>query len=320
MGGTAPAIVPGDLIAVAALVLWFLALLATLVAPDLGLLALVQHHKGSLALDPLIRFRLTSNNPNMLGAYLSPSLMLALGACAQGWISRRVCIWLVAGTGLVLVMTFSTGIGAALLGGSIWLWRVWRRERPLLAGLALAAGIGAGLAFIAALALTPHGHPNPYFTLALPFDGTLYPSSRLRVWIDAWQTFSANPWFGIGPGEAVAEVRFVEPDGSVHWLSEAHNVWLNIAGGSGLVGVLAFAGVVTAVWQSARSATDARYAPLRCAVLIGIGDIVLYQGIGGSFEEARFLWPLIGLSLAASVMGQAAGAQEKPRRIGAVRY
>lgn len=292
--------------AVTVLAVW--ALLATVTASQNPIVLEMQHRFGSLPLGPFVRFRLAYENPNMLGAYLSASAMLVLLALTYQWIPRRMGIVLLCGVFLSLTMTFSAGIGAALLGGGIWAWLHLRVGRRKVLGVALLySGIGAGLAFIFAQLVTPLPYPNPAFAFAAPGgDFALYPSSRLRVWIDASATFLTHPLTGIGIGKSVADVWFEEPGGYVAWLRDAHNVMLNIAAQCGAIGVFAFGAIMVAIWRrSAVPAAHDKVLPSPSVALgLGVMLVLAYQGIGGSFEDARFVWAMVGLLLVASHLSQ----------------
>jgi O-antigen ligase len=269
-------------------------------------LKLVQHHLGSLPLGPFVRYKLTYNNPNMLGAYLTASLMMALLAAARGWIGSTWSMILISGIAMTMVATFSAGIGGGILGGAIWYWAMYRHTRPWFARMVLLAGIVVGIAFVLAQALTPVPYPHPLFTIALPgFDLVLSPASRMQAWIDALRTFAAHPITGVGVGMDVAHVRFVEPGGARVMLRDAHNVLFSVAASCGLLGVAALMAILIAVWRDTRSsipqasishtAVDLPTFAFGSAIL----NILVYQGIGGSFEDARFVWVMIGFLIVA---------------------
>ena len=287
----------------AVIMLGVVALLLTLVDPTNTLLVYVQHHFGSLPLGPFIRFRLAFENPNMLGAYLSASLMVALLAQSSGWIHRWVAVVLLSGISLVLAMTFSAGIGGALLAAGTWGWLRLRETKHRIALLLLCLGIASGLAFVVAQVVTPVAYPDPAFALHIPYaDFTLFPSARWMAWRDALATFQTSPFTGHGIGRSVADVAWVEPGGAHVLLLDAHNVLLNLAAECGAIGLAAIIAIMIFVW---RAPSRWHHATLICqwaqiAFAIGILDVLAYQGIGGAFEDARFVWVMMGLLLAAS--------------------
>lgn len=284
-------------------------LVVALASPRSTFLPLVQHHLGSLPLGPFVRYRLAFINPNMLGAYLSASIMLTLMASYKKWIRSTTAIWLLGGLSMALIGTFSAGIGGAILGGAIWYALLCKPGRPALVGAALAIGISVAVAFVLAQALTPVLYPAPLFAMSVPgTDLTLLPASRLQVWIDTWRTFTVNPLTGVGIGNPVAHVLFTEPSGQRVLLTDGHNVVLNLAAGCGFAGAMAICAIIVAVWhQARRSRIDCRNA---AAVASGIAvlDVLGFQGIGGGFEDSRFVWAMLGLMLVA-VRAQAGSVQ-----------
>jgi O-antigen ligase len=277
------------------------ALLVAMLDPANPLLRPVQHHLGSLPMGPFVRYRLAYENPNMLGAYLSVSLMVALLAATRGWVGRPTSIALIAGLSMATIATFSAGIGGIILGGALWFWLRRRRTQPGLARATLWVGIAAAAAFAVAQALTPIAYDQPFFSLPVPgTDISLLPTARMRAWIDSLRTFAAHPLTGVGIGMDVARVRFVEPGGARVMLHDAHNVWLNVAAGCGVIGVLAFLAIVVAIWRRTRTAADRAAAGLATVAWgAGVLNVLVYQGIGGAFEDARFIWVAIGLLLVA---------------------
>ena len=93
-------------------------------------------------------------------------------------------------------------------------------------------------------------------------------------------------------------VRYQDPSGNLQLLTDAHNSYLNIAVQCGLLGLIGLLAVTFAAWKTA--------APFRAgaghAATAGLGiaffGAFAYQGLGGSFEDARHLWLLFGLLVA----------------------
>jgi hypothetical protein len=286
-------------------------------------LQLVQHHLGSLPLGSFVRYKLTYDNPNMLGAYLTASLMMALLAAARGWIGSIWSVILISGIAMTMLATFSAGIGGGILGGAIWYWTMDRHNRPWFARTVLLTGIVVGLAFVLAQALTPVPYPHPLFTIVLPgLDLVLSPASRMQAWIDALRTFAAYPITGIGVGMDVAHVRFVEPGGAHVMLRDAHNVLFSVAASCGLLGVAALIAILIAVWRDTRSSiarasivqTPASPAAIDLPTFAfgsAILNILVYQGIGGSFEDARFVWVMIGFLIVARRLRETADDDDR---------
>ena len=136
------------------------------------------------------------------------------------------------------------------------------------------------------------------FAIALTRD--LAPAVRLMTWLDAWHRFLDNPLIGTGIGSDAVAVRYVDPSGFPHVLTDAHNVFLNFAVQCGLIGVAAMILLIVRVSRIT--------GPLGLgggnAVRLGLGlawlSAFAYEGLTGSYEDARHLWLLLGLLLASA--------------------
>ena len=80
---------------------------------------------------------------------------------------------------------------------------------------------------------------------------------------------------------------------------EAHQMWLNFAAQTGIVGLGALSLLIVYVLRKCRDAI-AGIVPNTVAVaaIFAFIGAFLFQGLGGSFEDARHLWVLIGLCCA----------------------
>lgn len=291
LGGTA-------LVAASALV--SLALFA--VAPAHRLLDLTLYHFGTLPPGDYPRLRLTFLNANLACNYLTVSLALALAARHNGWIDRAPFAVLLGGILLAATATISPGLGGIVLALGVWLWLALRERNPALARPVLAATIAVALAAIAALALTPILHPTAPYWVRLPLlDLTLAPSGRLMTWSDAFANFLDRPILGRGIGSDAAAIAYRDPSGGLQHLTDAHNMFLNIAAQCGIVGLAALCALIvhaaarTLPLRLPRNAAGT----IRLAAGLGLLNGLVYQGLGGSFEDARHLWVLFGLLLAA---------------------
>lgn len=276
-------------------------LILAMVSPQSAVLSLVQHHLGSLPLGPFVRYKLAFINPNILGAYLSASMMLTLLAAYKGWIRSRAAVLLLSDLSMALIGTFSAGSGGAVLGGAVWYALLRKPEQSNSALAALVVGISVAGAFVVAQALTPVPYPSPLFALHVPGTTlTLMPASRLQVWIYAWHTFTVNPLTGVGIGQPAAHVLFTEPTGLQVLLRDGHNVVLNLAAACGISGAVAICAIMVAVWRRARFSRISEGNAAAIATGIALLDVLAYQGIGGGFEDSRFVWFMIGLLLVAA--------------------
>lgn len=269
-----------------------------LVAPDNALLAQTRYRFGTLPAGDYPRLALTFANANMLANWLTVSIGLTLLAAHLGWIGRGAAAVLGGGILLAAAFTFSPGLGGIALAIGLWFWLVWRARAPLAARLALAAGAGAALLFVAAMCLTPILHPTAPWTAAI--GGIAFaPSGRLMIWSDAAATFAAHPLTGRGLGLEAANVRFMDPTGHLQWLTDAHNSFLSIAAQAGLVGLAGFVALLLWVLRASLPwRLDSPAAAARTAFALLFLNALAYQGLGGSFEDMRHLWLLLGLFLA----------------------
>jgi O-antigen ligase len=155
--------------------------------------------------------------------------------------------------------------------------------------------------FVLATAVTPIVHPTAPFLIHLP-GLTLAPAGRFLTWTDAARNFAAHPLLGRGIGVDAAYVHYRSPSGYLQTLTDAHNTYLSVAAQAGLIGLTALGMLLIGVLRRTR--------PLRTlpegvnAVRLGLGLSFIiaffYEGLGGSFEDARHLWVLLGLFLASS--------------------
>jgi O-antigen ligase len=120
------------------------------------------------------------------------------------------------------------------------------------------------------------------------------------TWIDSFRTFSEHPFFGKGIGQNACNINYFDPSGTMQTLTDAHNILLNVAAESGifgLLGILAIAFYFTKV-KVFSIFEDNETNIIRVGLVLAFISAFVYQGIGGSFEDARHLWVLVGLIIA----------------------
>ncbi|MEA3037644.1 MAG: hypothetical protein QOE79_157 [Sphingomonadales bacterium] len=276
----------------------------------LGLFFLAPHHwlldyllnpKGTLPPGPYPRFNLSFTHPAMLGLYMSVSIPILLGAARAGWVPRRAVRPLLGLMLLSAAFSLTPGLGGLFLALGLWGWLTLRRERPWPARAGLAAGVAAALAMVGAAAVTPYLHPTAPFLIHLPGLGTLAPSARLMFWMDAARTFLAHPLTGQGIGTDPVSVLYQNPSGGSAVWHDAHQIWLSVAAQTGIVGLLAFGWLTVHIVRrlAARPWPTEGAGAVRTALALAWLQAWLWQGLVGSFEDARCLWLLLGLTLAA---------------------
>lgn len=289
-------------------------LVVFLADPNSRLLDVTRFHFGSLPPGDYPRLRLTFLNANMACNYLTVSLMLLLVARRLTWVGRAQFHWLFVGIGLGSALTVSPGLGGILLAIAIWVWLLERDRKPFVAKLVLSGGLLIALLFVAAMAVTPIIHPTAPFLIRVPLIGVeLAPAGRLLTWIDAARNFLADPLLGRGFGTDAVDVRYQSPSGELQTLTDAHNIFLNVGVQSGVVGLAALIAILVFV---VRESLPLRLVPGdRNVATLGLGAAFLiafaYEGLGGSFEDARHLWVLFGLFLVAKRIEKTNGPRQE---------
>src|SRR5262249_33583320 len=94
----------------------------------------------------------------------------------------------------------------------------------------------------------------------------------------------------------VSRAEDLPTTGEPHWL-EGHNVWLNVLGQAGVVGVALFAWLAYEIVRGARRARPlARdLAPLGTTLVGVFAGMLLYGGLFSAIEETRHVWAALGL-------------------------
>ena len=275
-------------------------LLAFAVDRDNPILDYTRFGFGTLPPGNYPRLSLTFLNANMACNYLTVSLMLLLAARRQGWIGKLHFLLLLGGILTAALSTISPGLGGIALAVGLWMWML-KGRRGSTARLFLVGGTVTAALFVGAMAVTPILHPTAPFLIHVPaLDVVLAPAGRLMIWMDAGANVFENPLLGRGIGSDAVLVRYQNPSGHLEQLTDAHNNFLNIAVQCGLVGLAA---LVALIGHMVRRTVPLRLPDndagvFRVAVGIGLLNGLVYQGLGGSFEDARHLWFAFGLLLA----------------------
>jgi O-antigen ligase len=267
-------------------------------APESSFLEYTTYHYGAVPVGNYPRVTATFVSASMFCNYLNVGLVLTLLASKAHAISVRLAVILLAAIGVCSLFTFSIGLGGVVLAAGVWSWLRSDDRKPLFK-ITVWTGCAVALAFLVVsfFALQPYPESGRFGTLPL-LDIPLIPSSRVLVWSEAAHTFIRDPWFGRGLGMPVTNVVFTNTDGSLSLLTDAHNTFLSVAAQSGLAALAALLLIVFAVMRSWKRAIGAdRLVP----TALGLAFLCsfIYQGLTGSFEEARHLWVLIGLYFAA---------------------
>jgi hypothetical protein len=228
--------------------------------------------------------------------YLNISLVLLLAAFEVGWISKKLFLTLLTIFSAAILLTISPGIGGVLLSTGIWLW-IRYKKRGVVARLSLFAGFAAAFVFFISILISPSVNTLAEFQFEPMRDLHIYSSERVSAWIAALHTISYDPVFGRGIGLSSGMAYSYDATGNLHSVNDAHQVWLNFGAQAGLVGILAL-GLLTAylIYRSLPLRFDGSpEAVLRVAFGVSFLGAFIYQGLGGSFEDSRHLWVLMGV-------------------------
>lgn len=252
---------------------------------------------GTLPPGNYARIRGTFQNANMFCNYLNVGLLFAFAANRLNWINKAVFLIFLVFFSVAAFLTLSPGLGGILLCSGLWL-RLRFRERNnfLSAKLSLLGGCAAAFVFFVLLLFAPNENPlSPYrFNF---FGKIIYPSERLLAWQASIQTFVENPFFGRGIGLDSVSIFSVLASGQKHFVGDSHQLWLNVAAQAGICGLAVVCFLSYSFYKKAsplRLKNEPRDVLRVCFGLAFIGAF-LYQGLSGSFEDARHLWVLIGL-------------------------
>lgn len=267
-------------------------------------------HLGSLPNGNYPRVQALFANANMMCNFLNVGMIAIFIAHRLNWISSKTATALIAVTWVSVVFTLSPGIGGVILSSGLWYFFINRTASRRKRSMVLAGSILAAVLFIFA-SLTSLDTLNTGLDLRIPLlNVTIEPSVRVLVWQDAISNFSRSPVIGNGTGTNAAFVTYTTLSGKSQILRDAHNIWLNVAAQAGLVGLLMLMLLTVSTWLLSRIETDDENENI---ILRGLWCIFLgafiYQGLTGSFEDARQIWLVLGL-VAAVTLGRDAARNE----------
>lgn len=265
-------------------------------SPDNWLLAHTLYTFGAVPVVNFPRISSTMVTASMFCNFLTVGVALLFLARERSWISRRIFILSLAASVLAALSTISIGIGgiALVIGVCTYLTRSITRPRLARASLTISIAAAAAFYLMSFAALKPHA-TSP-FSVDIPVIGNIQPSSRVLVWIASFRTFADDPLTGKGLGQPACAVSFENTDGSYSMLTDAHNIFLSVAAQSGSLGLAAMIALSLYLRRLGRRSDD----PAVRLIWAAFVSAFLYQGAVGAFEDARHLWILIGILVAAS--------------------
>jgi O-antigen ligase len=270
---------------------------------DNFLLRFTLSHYGTLPPGNYPRIQSAFLNPNMLCNYLNISFLMLLASIKLKWINSVLSLILLLLLAIACAFTVSPGLGGVLLSAGLWLWLIFtEKEKFNFARLSFIGGIFCALLFFLSTLATPIQSETSPFYFEIPLvEKRLDPSSRVLAWQTSLQTLAENPVFGKGAGTEVASAKYLNPSGRMETLTDAHQMWLNVAGQTGIFGFFAVCFLCVFLFRRSNVFSfDNQKSILRTALGIAIFTAFFYQGLTGSFEDARHVWVLIGLLASAS--------------------
>jgi putative inorganic carbon (hco3(-)) transporter len=260
------------------------------------LLELFTYHYGAVPVGNYPRLSATFVSASMFCNYLNVTFFLLVIAREKRWIRRRLFIPALSAVLICAAFTISAGLGAVIASVAAYIAHLLSDRNKVLSRAILWAGV-IGAVLLTALSFI---ELSPPATLTGPERGYFIPSPRVAVWQQAVATITQNPLTGNGLGLPVVNVAYRNAEGTGSLLTDAHNVFLNVAAESGLPGIAAIIAicifVIAPVFRENRSWTVRNDQMWLIAAFIAS---FIVQGLTGSFEDARHLWVLIGLTVAA---------------------
>jgi O-antigen ligase len=247
---------------------------------------------------------------NKFAQFMSMLIPLALFSLPSAR-TRTGKLLIVAAMGLVTlaaVLAFSRGIavGLALTFAIMACMGAVRMKHVLISGLVFALAVAAvpeyskrlmKLANLGGLVSGARGGPSP--------DSST--EGRLTEMIAAGLVFAEHPILGVGPGMARHHYRESAEIAGGRVRSgprEAHNLYLHIAAENGLLGLLAFGGMISATFINLQRARRRHRRSRPDLSLLATGlmmSIVVYltTGLFLHISYVRYFWLFLGLTAAA---------------------
>lgn len=274
--------------------------------PQSSLLPYLTTHYGAVPVGNYPRLSSTFSSASMFCNYLNVVLMVLLIGGAKEWVNKKLFVIGIAAVLICAVFTVSSGLGAVVLALGLWYWNTHRKT--VSGRFALSAGIVACLLFLATGFIALQKHSTAPYAFQIPFAGIeTYPSPRLLVWAEAANNFLSNVLVGSGPGSRSASVVFQNTEGTYSLLTDAHNTFLSVATQTGMFGLLA---LITLTGYLIKAGFRRYDDPLIFGLAVAFFTTFVIQGLMGSFEDARHLWLVIGLLVAAIRIKEKGSAAE----------
>jgi O-antigen ligase len=297
-----------------------------------GLLGLYQFYYGIgpewfIILGRFMRASGSFRQPNPYAGYLGLTMPLAVSLALWAW--RRVWLqpgwagWMWAGfysaaagiIGAGLVASWSRG---GWLGAAVGLLVVvtLRSARTMMATAVAAAGLALAL-LVGSLnpALLPPSVSQRFAEIPASLDlshvlqqpltdENFAVVERVAHWVAALRMWERSPWLGIGPGNYSVVYPTVRLPLWEDPLGHAHNIYLNVLGETGLLGLTAYLALWLVVahwlWQRRQAALaeggDGWQAALALGLLGMLAHLTIHNGFDNLFVQGMYVHIAIGLA------------------------
>jgi putative inorganic carbon (hco3(-)) transporter len=241
--------------------------------------------------------------PAMLCNFLGVTWMFSVLLVSLNWLKVRT-FWLLSPVLLIVnAFTLTPGLGGIFLSTAYFFRsKVFDKKRHVFGRVVTAAGVFLAAAVFIAASITLFSY-DPNGTRVPLFDEAISPSPRAAAWSTALEAFRQNPILGHGIGLPVARTEYTDPQGGRRLLTDAHNTYISLLGETGLVGFLAFMGLIgflTLSLISWKPVADSQKT-IRLCFLLALCDAFFYQSLTGSYEDARHLWVFFGIIAAVTI-------------------
>jgi hypothetical protein len=236
---------------------------------------------AAIGMTPYGRTQTFHLGPNAFGTTMAVALVMVLGFSLEGPKRRRL-LWMAAAVVVTgaLILTWSRGAWLGALVGVIVLAAVSSTRRLGWRLLVLALLIAAVLPFLVA----QWEAQAPTRVSENPED----PNSRLTTWGVALRIVTDHPILGTGLNTfGLAYRRYKPPARRLGAPPHAHNIFLNFAAETGLVGLVAFVAWLTsgtmAIWRwHARNPLGSSERTLSAIVLAALAALLGHQLVDGT--------------------------------------
>lgn len=253
------------------------------------------HHYGTLIPGNYPRIQTTFYYPAMLCNYFSISLAFLFAAREFKWINNLIFAVLIILISITLIFTITPGLGGIAIILGILFWK-FCKDKKFISRTALATGILISAGFFLVSIISPIETPtSPYYFNVPIIEKRIDPSVRLLTWQSSAETFLKNPLTGKGIGIPVADVFYKTASGVDQKLTDAHQIWLNVAAQAGIFGLTAILLITFYFSKKSFSFLSSEKNSLHFYFAAAFIGTFLFQGFVGSFEDARHLWIFFGL-------------------------